>query len=172
MNLLKKAMNAIFFTVIVSSAIQCTSPKAAVVPLETPELKLQNPILFQEWYAGINVGGTGVNMYIPKFDTDRIIQVDSIYFRNMKGKLVTSDAMYSAILKNDSPNYDVNPSNARTNPFNLTANECIIRYTEDGQIKYHKIASVLEKAGTYYENGPPSMFKSIPINFLAAVDED
>ena len=172
MNLLKKAMNAIFFAAIVSTVIQCTSPKMAVAPNEIQELKLQEPIVFQEWYAGIKVGGTGVNMFIPKFKTNPNIQADSVFFRNMKGKLVDRDAMYSVVLKNDSPNYIANPSNAQTNPFNLTPNECMIKYTENGQTKYLKMANVVEKIGTYYENGPPSIYENSSPSVIATVDED
>lgn len=172
MNLLKKAMNAVFFTVTIFSTFLCMSQNGAVAPQEIPEIELKESIIFQEWYAGINVGGTGVNMFIPKFQTNRNIQVDSVYFRNMKGKLINRDAMYSVILKNDSPYYLPNPSNAKTNPFNLTADECIIRYNENGQIKYLKIASVVEKAGTYYENGPPTIYESAPSAIFATVEEN
>ncbi len=172
MNLLKKAMNAVFFAVIITSTFQCTTPKVAVAPKETPELILKKPVIFQEWYAGINVGGTGINMFISKFDTDRNIEVDSVYFRNMKGKLVNIDNMYSVVLKNDSPYYEPNPSNAKTNPFNLTPNECIIRYTENGKVNYGKTASIIEKAGTYYENGPPSIYERAPSAIIATTEED
>jgi hypothetical protein len=172
MKLLKKAMNAVFLAVIISSTFQCTSSKVAVAPKEISELKLQDPIVFQEWYAGIKVGGTGVNMFIPKFKTKPNIQADSVFFRNMKGKLVDRDAMYSVVLKNDSKEYVSNPSNADTNPFNLKGDECMIRYTENGETKYLKIASVVEKAGTYYENGPPSIYQTIPSSVIATLDED
>jgi hypothetical protein len=172
MNLLKKSMNAALFAVIVSSTFHCNSQVVAVNSKGTSELTLQKPVLFQEWYAGINIGGTGINMFIPKFDAKRKILVDSVYFRNMKGKLVSKDTMYSAVLKNDSPYYVPNPSNAQTNPFNLTPNECMIKYSENGQIKYLKIVSIVEKAGTYYENGPPSIYESSPTSILATVEED
>lgn len=172
MNLLKKATNVVIFAVIISSGFQCSSPKTAIAPKEISELKLHDPIVFQEWYAGINVGGTGVNLFVPKFASNPNIQVDSVYFRNMKGKLIDRDAMYSVILKNDSQNYVPNPSNAKTNPFNLNPNECMIQYTENGQTKYLKIASVVEKAGTYYENGPPSIYETSPASIMATVDED
>ncbi len=172
MKLLKKAMNAVIFAAIISSTFQCTSTKLAVAPKEISELKLEEPIFFQEWYAGIKVGGTGVNLFIPKFKTKPNIQADSVFFRNMKGKLVDRDAMYSVVLKNDSKNYVPNQSNKETNPFNLKGDECIVRYTENGQTKYLKIASAVEKAGTYYENGPPSIYQNIPSNIIATVDEE
>ena len=172
MNLLKKAMNATILTVIISTTFQCASPKLAIVQQEVSEIELKDLVFFQEWYAGINVGGTGVNLFIPKFNTDRNIVVDSVYFRNMKGKLIDNDATYSVVLKNDSPNYVPNPSNAQTNPFNLTPDECMIKYNENGQIKYLKIASVIEKEGTYYENGPPAVYQSSTLTRIAKVDED
>ncbi len=172
MNLLKKATNAVFLAVIAFSCFQCASPKVAVASNEIKELKLDNPIVFQEWYAGIKVGGTGVNMFIPKFDANPNIQLDSVYFRNMKGKPINKDTMYSVVLKNDSPNYVPNPSNAQTNPFNLTGDECVIRYTENGQAKYLKIVSIVEKAGTYYENGPPSIYENDSSTIIATTEEE
>ncbi|MEZ4801614.1 MAG: hypothetical protein R2797_02495 [Gelidibacter sp.] len=172
MNLLKKAMNATIFAVIISSTFQCASPKVAPTQQPISEFQMQDPIVFQEWYAGIKVGGTGINMFVPKFNTDKNIQIDSVYFRNMKGKLVSGDSMYSVVLKNDSPNYVPNPSTAITNPFNLTPNECIISYTENGQIKYLKIASIVEKAGTYYEDGPPAIYDNVSTRAVATVEQD
>lgn len=172
MNLLKKATNALFFAVLITSAFQCSSPKTAAVQSETSEFQLTDPIVFQEWYAGINVGGTGINLFIPKFDLDRNIEIDSVYFRNMKGKPISKDKVYAVILKNDSPHYEPNPSNEKTNPFNLTPEECMIRYKDNGQIKYLKVARIIEKAGTYYENGPPSIYDGTASGIIATLEED
>ncbi|MGJ8591401.1 MAG: hypothetical protein ACSHXF_02565 [Aquaticitalea sp.] len=172
MNLLKKTTIVILCAIAISSTIQCTSSKSALAPQQITEVKLQKPIIFQEWYAGIKVGGTGVNMFIPKFESNPNMKVDSVFFRNMKGQLIEKDAMYSVILKNDSKDYVPNPSNQTTNPFNLTGDECMIAYSENGQTKYLKIATAVEKAGTYYENGPPSIYDNSPASIIATVDED
>ena len=172
MNLLKKATNALFLAVLITSSFQCSGQKATVEHSKSSQLKLSDPIVFQEWYAGINVGGTGINLFIPKFDLNRNIEIDSVYFRNMKGKPIIKDRMYAVILKNDSPYYVPNPSNDKTNPFNLTSEECMITYKENGQIKYLKVANIVEKAGTYYENGPPSIYEGTASGVIATVEED
>ena len=169
---LKKATYAMFLILIFSTLYQCSSPKSANnnVVDNTVLPQLEEKIVFQEWFAGIKVGGTGINMFIPELDNN--ILLDSVYFRNMKGKLIKKDGMYSVVLKNDSPHYIPNPSNKETNPFNLTPEECMITYKNNGITKYIKVASVTEKAGTYYENGPPSIYEHKPSSVIATVEED
>jgi hypothetical protein len=174
MRLLQKATYAMFLTLIFSTTFQCSSPKAALVKVVDDTLKpqLEEKIVFQEWFAGIKVGGTGINMFIFDTQFDNDIVLDSVYFRNMKGKLTKGEGTYSAVLKNDSPHYSPNPSNSETNPFNLSSEECMIGYKKNGIMKYVKVSSVIEKAGTYYENGHPSIHQSVTSSVIATVEEN
>lgn len=172
MNLLKKALYATFLAVIISSTFQCASPKVNSVSKEIPEITVKDPIVFQEWYAGIKVGGTGINLFVPSTLIQNNMELDSVYFRNMKGKLIKGERNYSVVLVNDSPYYQPNPSNETTNPFNLTGNECIIAYKENGETKYLKVSKINERAGAYYENGPPLMQNFSSKSVLATLDED
>jgi hypothetical protein len=43
---------------------------------------------------------------------------------------------------------------------------------ENGQTKYHKIVSLNEVAGTYYENGPPSIYARSNTRSMATLDEE
>ncbi|MEZ4792928.1 MAG: hypothetical protein R2783_05560 [Gelidibacter sp.] len=181
MNLLKKATNAIFLTVFVLTAFNCSSPKQ-MISQDKPvsKIALQNKpvfkidqIQFQEWYAGIKVGGTGFNIFLPNITNDENVVLETVYFRNLKGKLVKGKGMYSAILKNSSPYYTWEyPEKPADYPFDLTPNECVISYNENGETKYIKIAALTEKAGTYYENGPPSIYENEPSSVIATVEED
>ena len=56
--------------------------------------------------------------------------------------------------------------------FTLTDNECAISYVENGQTKYMKIININEVEGTYYENGPPSIYANNSSTILATSDED
>lgn len=174
MKLFKKAIYAICFVIVFSSTYHCSSPKMAVLPSphKTPTLKLEEKIVFQEWYAGIKVGGTGINLFIPVVGTNSNLKLDSVYFRNMKGKLIKGDSTYSVVLKNDSPYYEPNPSNEITNPFGLTPEECMITYNENGKTKYLKASKINERAGTYYDKGHPSLYTTATSSILATVDED
>lgn len=174
MKLFKKALFAISFAIVFSSTYQCTSPKSVFASTSQqnsiPEYK--QGIVFQEWYAGIKVGGTGINMFIPVVGINSDIQLDSVYFRNMKGKLIKGDSTYSVVLKNDSPFYEPNPSNQLTNPFGLTPEECMISYNENGKTIYLKASKINERAGTYYDKGHPSFYSTPTSSILATVDED
>lgn len=171
MKLIKKATFAIFLTIVFSSNFQSFSQKVAILE-KTPVLQLEQ-VQFQEWYAGIKVGGTGINMFFPNIKTDENIRLDAVYFRNMKGKLQKEKAMYTAVLKNDSPYYTWQPVKKPSDyPFDLKDNECVISYIENGTTKYIKIDNLNEKAGTYYENGHPSIYDNRPTTRMATVDEE
>lgn len=181
MNLLKKATNAIFLTAFVFTAFNCSSSKQMISqdkPTEKISLQTQpgfqlDQVQFQEWYAGINVGGTGFNIFLPNIMNDENIVFEKVYFRNLTGNLVKGKGMYSATLKNSTADYTWEyPEKPADYPFDLAPNECIISYKENGLIKYTKIASLDERAGTYYENGPPSIYNNSPSSIIATVEED
>ncbi len=174
MKLFKKAICAVCLAVVFSSTYQCSSPKniAVSTPLNNTIAEFDQKIVFQEWYAGIKVGGTGINLFIPVVETNSNLQLDSVYFRNMKGKLIKGHSTYSVVLKNDSPYYQPNPSNEVTNPFDLSPEECLITYIENGKTKYMKASKINEKAGTYYDAGHPSLYETASSRTLATIDED
>lgn len=113
---------------------------------------------YQEWFAGIDVGGTGFNLFFPNMNSTNRVVVDSIYFRNLKGKLVKDRAAYIASLKNKSP-YDTSKVVVDI-PFKLLENECVISYYENGVKKYLKVSNIKEKEGIYYEDGLPESITS------------
>ncbi len=173
MKLLKKAYFAVVFTGIIATTLQCASSKDIITTFEKPTSFKVKPVYFQEWYAGIKVGGTGINIFIPVVNEADNVVIDSVYFRNLKGKLTKRDGRYSAILQNKSLHYIfVKSERGIDYPFSLKDNECAIRYTENGETKYLKITKTKEKEGTYYENGPPSIYTNNASSILAATDDD
>ncbi len=91
MKLLKKAIYGIVFTGIGLSTLQIANSQEVstknMITFEEPTELSVKPIYFQEWYAGIKVGGTGINVFVPIANESQNIEIDSIYFRNLKGKL-------------------------------------------------------------------------------------
>ncbi len=131
------------------------------------------PVYFQEWYSGIKIGGTGINVFIPISDEAQDVALEAVYFRNLKGKLVQKGDKYMAILKNPSPYYTFKKAKKPADyPFTLSDNECVISYVENGQIKFYRIPRLNEYAGTYYENGPPSLYLNTKSSELATIDEE
>jgi hypothetical protein len=116
---LKKAIYAIVFTCTLSSFYQCASPKVATTNFEQQPPFTIKPVVFQEWYAGIKVGGTGINVFVPVSNVNEGIVFNEVYFRNLKGKLVKSGNKYTAVLKNPSRHYT----------FQKPENQQIIRLT-------------------------------------------
>ncbi|APY08518.1 hypothetical protein BWZ20_09485 [Winogradskyella sp. J14-2] len=170
---LKKAIYAIVFTFTLSSFFQCASPKVATTNFEQQTPFTVKSVVFQEWYAGIKVGGTGINIFVPVSNVNDNVVLKDVYFRNLKGKLIKTGNKYTAVLKNPSQNYTFHKAEKPAGyPFDLKDNECVISYSENGQTKYHKIVSLSEVAGTYYENGPPSIYSRGNSNSMATLDDD
>lgn len=173
MKLLRKASFAIVIAVVFSFTFQCSSSKEGISTFtEATSFKVK-PAYFQEWYAGIKVGGTGYNIFIPVVNEAENVVIDSVYFKNLKGKLTQRDGRYSATLKNKSRHYIfVNSDKDIIYPFSLKGNECAISYIENGQTKYLKISKTKEMEGTYYEHGPPSRYANNSTSRLATTDDD
>lgn len=166
---LKKAVYAIIFTCTLSSFFQCASPKVATTNFEKQTPFTVKSVVFQEWYAGIKVGGTGINLFFPVYNVNDNVILKEVYFRNLKGKLVKNGNKYTSVLKNPSRRYTFHKAEKPADyPFDLKDDECVISYSENGQIKYHKIVVLNEVAGTYYENGPPSIYS----NSMATLDQE
>ncbi|WP_178991257.1 hypothetical protein [Winogradskyella schleiferi] len=154
---------------IVSGEESNLKPEPKFQPTKTFKVKT---ISYQEWYAGIKVGGTGLNVFVPIVNKEEHIKIDSVYFRNLKAKLVENYGRYTAVLKNKSPYYTFKKTEKDDNfPFTLGDNECAISYVENGVVKYLKVTDMSEKAGTYYENGPPSIYENTAITVAARNDE-
>lgn len=172
MNLLKKATYALIFMVLISTTYQCASTQSTLTFQDEAPFNVK-PVSFQEWYAGIKVGGTGINIFIPITDEAENVSIETIYFRNLQGRLVKQNGKYMAVLKNPSKNYAFGIAEKPKNyPFTLTHNECVISYSENGVTKYYKVNEITEFAGTYYENGPPSIYVRQSASGLATLDEE
>jgi hypothetical protein len=131
------------------------------------------PVYFQEWYAGIEVGGTGYTVFVPVVNKSENIELDQLYFRNLEAKLVNEGGRYSAILKNPAKAYTfTTPEKPADYPFNLKENECVISYVQNGKTKYHKLRIAREYAGAYYKDGVPSIYTKSKRASLATLDEE
>jgi len=173
MKLLKKVTFTIAFVAIIFSTFQCTSSKVATTQFEEQIPFNVKTVSFQEWYAGIKVATTGLNVFLPVTNVNQNVVIDSIYFRNLKGKLENKDGKYVAVLQNTSKGYTFKKSERPEDyPFTLLDYECVISYIENGITKYHKISQLNEVAGTYYENGPPSLYAKGESSGMATLDDD
>jgi len=170
----KKATYALIFAVIYGVSFPCAAQQNTTVTTIEPQAPFTvNHVYFQEWYAGIKVGGTGINIFLPIIDLAENVEINEVYFRNLQGQLSKKDGRYFATLKNKSRNYTFRKSEKPADyPFTLKDDECIISYIENDIVKYFKISTINEVAGTYYENGPPTIYQTETSTGLAAVDDD
>lgn len=173
MKLLKKVTFTIAFAAIISTTFQCASSKVTATQFEEQTPFNVKPVSFQEWYSGIKIGSTGLNVFLPITNVNQNVVIDSVYFRNLKGKLENKAGKYVATLENTTKGYTFRKSERPADyPFTLLDYECVVSYIENGITKYHKISQLNEVAGTYYENGPPSLYLKSAASGMATLDED
>lgn len=124
---------------------------------------------FQKWTAGIEGGGSGINLFIPV--SNNTIILDSVHFRGRISKLETkpsSPNLFIArfktnlnqpndiILSSDPMEESKNklPEIQKTTPFNLKNDECVVSYTKNDQRLYFKIKGLKEKPQLNYPSAP------------------
>ncbi|WP_179337554.1 hypothetical protein [Winogradskyella ludwigii] len=173
MKLLRKAAFAMILAVIFGITFPCSGQTNSAITTYQEQAPFNvNSVYFQEWYAGIKVGGTGINMFLPITDLADDIKIDRVYFRNLTAELSKQKGKYFARLKNTSPYYTFKKSEAPADyPFKLKDNECVVSYIQNGTTKYYKIKVLNEVAGTYYKDGPPSTYTGERSTGLASVDD-
>ncbi|WP_458628176.1 hypothetical protein [Winogradskyella sp. PC D3.3] len=173
MKLLRRASYASALAIALSFTVQCSSSKVDTSVFEESTPFKVEPVTFQEWFAGIKVGGTGINIFVPVANKSAHVIIDSIYFRNLKGKLVHKNDKYVAVLKNNNPYYTFTKAEKPQDyPFDLADAECAISFVENGETKYVKITDLNEVTGIYYEDGPPSIYNNTSSTDVASAIDD
>ncbi len=110
---------------------------------------------YQHWTAPIKVGSSGINFHIANLTPANNVVIDSVFFRNLKGKLVPSRGKYVSQLIKRKPISEGHELNTMKEfPFEITNRECVVSYRENGETKYFKISNLIENEGIYYKDGP------------------
>lgn len=151
-----------------TSFSQCSS--AQKLQKEAP-VKFENAY-YQYWVAGIQGGGSGINLFIP---IDGImkenIRLDSVYFRGKASKLEfkpnnpslfigrfsSAANQKKDIIMSNKPNAEYGneaPKMKAKIPFELKENECVVSYKEGVKTKYFKIENVVERQPLHYPDAP------------------
>ena len=147
-----------------SSFSQCSSSKSldkkAVVEIENAYC--------QAWTAGVEGGGSGMNLFLPVTDTS--VELDSVYFRGRAAKLEWKKEVkqYVGRFKTEvNPKKDIVmhedsrqeygnelPKIESKIPFELKEDECVISYKKRDRTRYFKIGNIIEKQGIAYPSAP------------------
>jgi len=133
---------------------------------KTSEMKLEQTPPFsvasathQDWVAGIEGGGSGINVTLTLASKEAGVTLKEIYFNEDMAPLNAagnSDLQYAAYFKKDFNNgdsmiMDIDSNKEAQNtphkkfPFELTINEAVISYTFNGKTGYFKIDTMVRK---------------------------
>lgn len=151
---MKALKSLITLFVLIVCICSCSSSKYALqkqAPIQLTQTYLQH------WTTGVAIGSSGVNLYFTNLYPNHAgIQMDSVYFRKMKGKLMPLKGQYFSRLTKRLTNEEDNALTTKGfSPFQLENRECVISYIENGITKYYKVSNIEEKEGVYYPEGPP-----------------
>lgn len=123
---------------------------------------------FQKWVAGVQEGGSGVNVYLDIDAITEEVEFRHLYFRNKKERAVfkpTSPDKITGYFKK-APKRDVimdsDPTREANNtpkdvfPFHLKENEAVLSFYHKGEEKYLKITEIEEKPMIAYPSSNPN----------------
>ena len=165
MKFLKNAFFFLSLCFIVFLVSQCSSAQKLQTnaPLQIGECYYQN------WIAGIEGGGSGINIYIPIISNVNKIELDSIYFQGKTAKLefkneslavgrfITDLNKKKDIIMSNEPFAEygnkVNQPSLKQWP-TLKNNQCVISYKEGSEIKYFMIDNIPKKPLLAYPSAP------------------
>jgi hypothetical protein len=150
---------------IMTSFSQCSSSQK----LQEKAPATFGEVYFQRWNAGIQDGGSGINLFIPVTDTNVVL--DSVYFRGKSAKLETKPTDTSLyvgrfktefnqpkdIVMSSNPLDEYNnplPIQKERMPFTLKDSECVLSYKDGQTTKYFKIENIIEKEAINYPSAP------------------
>jgi hypothetical protein len=165
MKMLKSLFAIIGCLLIPITMTQCGTTKSDLqeLPFQTSE------VYFKQWIAGVQGGGSGIDLYILITDMSDGIQLQKAFFKGKVAPLNLTDgnvfvAHFLTDLNNerdltlhgDAIEESVNtPAAPEPFPFPLNADEAGISYKENGILKYTKLANIIEKESIPRPSAPP-----------------
>lgn len=163
---MKKLFKILGLSIFVMGISSCAGGKDYLLEQNPPFVIKQS--YFQKWVAGVQGGGSGINVNIVLENIKEDIVVKEIYFRDavLKANQHPQNIdMYSAnfltennsdiIMSGDTLNEAQNTP-PQVSPFNLGENEAVISYTLNGEMYYYKISNLQEKPLIAYPSTRPN----------------
>jgi hypothetical protein len=176
---MKRASILIVMLIVMASFSQCLSSKE-LQPKDSNTyvfhaFKGIDNIYYQSWIAGIEGGGSGINIFITTNDEiPEGLILDSVYFRGKAAKLEVkpNDKMLYIgrfktgfnvmkqviVMSSDSKEEYGNqlPKVETKTPFDLKDNECVVSYKKGDETQYYKIENIIEKQAQHFPSAPPN----------------
>ena len=155
----------LFYFVISTSFINCSTVKTNTFTDAAPFI-ITAPY-YNSWIAGIEGGGSGINVFLPVSDT-RNIDIDSIHFRGEKaivekkesliiGRFKTTDNQSRDFIMSSNPKDEFQNKliyQLDLSPFVLANNECVISYRLQDKRHYYKISDLKKAPHIAYPSAP------------------
>lgn len=168
MTIFKRITYLFAMLILTASFSQCST--AQKLQKEAP--LTYDEVYSQRWIAGIQGGGSGVNLFIPVTSQSEIV-LDSVYFRGQASKLeIRKDtALYIGRFQSEfnQPKQDIVlssdqkeeynnqlPKKSVEIPFELKDDECVVSYQKGDKTLYFKISGITQKAPLNYPSTPPN----------------
>ena len=151
---MKYLLNILFASILVIVFSQCSSAQKLQ---ESPSFNIEE-VYSQKWIAGVQGGGSGINVFIPITTELKDITLDNLYFR---GNMVASQTkpsspkLYIGRFIGNANQKEGYKSTGDKIPFDLKDNEAVVSYSEKGKIKYFKIENITEKPMEQFPSAPP-----------------
>ncbi|NER13216.1 hypothetical protein GWK08_07180 [Leptobacterium flavescens] len=119
----------------------------------------------QDWVAGVEGGGSGINVFLSIAELGNKVELDSLYFHGEKVKLEEKNGLYIGRYKtkanekrdliiHEDPKKEYGnkpPIDVKEKiPFNLEDTEAVVSYVHNGVTKYFKIENIKKKESVNY----------------------
>ncbi|MFK7834373.1 MAG: hypothetical protein AB8B52_13950 [Winogradskyella sp.] len=129
------------------TCIQCTS---------MPKLQKESPTditnsYYQKWNAGIQEGGSGIDLYIETKDT--LVVLDSVFFRGYVGKLKRDPSNNKLFIARFKTITKASESDSKWS-FQIENTECVVGYLLESKTRYFKISDLKQQRTLNYPIAP------------------
>ncbi len=163
-----KLVSALISAIIFLSVFNCKPAQEPLLQFQsTPPLEISAPY-FNTWVAGVEGGGSGVNVFLPLIENGNIV-IDSLHFRGEKSAVETRDKLIIGrfiqfstqkkdLIMSSNPQYEYNNKldlKREASPFNLPQNACVISYIINGKRLYYKVSNLKKGESIAYPSAPP-----------------
>jgi hypothetical protein len=167
MSLMNFKNTYIILLLFITLVLGCKSTRSINFQSEIP-LQIDSPY-FQTWVAGVQGGGSGIDVFLPVKDLNSIIP-DSIHFRGQRVQTVYKNSMIvghfstpqnqrqDVILSNEplaEANNQLLPKEDHS-AFELEPNTCVLSYILENKRYYYKITDLTQRPSIPYPTTPPS----------------
>ena len=162
--ILRVLLSAISVLFIMISCGPCKTKKGDLAFTQNSPFSIDNTYC-QKWVAGVQGGGSGLNLYATINNVSEGVEMKEFYFRGQITEVKPSKndlfvGYYTTngndvIMNGDTTKEAVNTP-PKLFPFDIENNEAVVSYVFNNKTYYHKISNILEKEILAYPSSNPN----------------